>query len=148
MKRLIALSTGLLTVAAALFTFTASAEASYYYDESYYNKPIPCYQYDGAGHCVRSGNRYVANSYNNNSYYGYGNTYGSYYNGSRYSNSSMYGNGSIHGNSSTYSTQYPYGWTNSSTNGSTYRPVDNYYRSQQNNGCYWYYGSYRCDSRN
>lgn len=132
MKRLIALSTGLLTVAAALFTATASAEASYYYDESYYNRPVPCYQYDGAGHCVRSGNRYASRT-SRNSYYHRGN----YYNGSRYGD---YYNGAY------YSTQYPYGWTNYYGNG-YYRPVDNYYRAQQNHGCYWYYGSYRCDSR-
>jgi hypothetical protein len=98
----------LLVCALAAFSFSAKAEASYYYDESYYNWSVPCYQYDRYGHCVssstryRSGGRYSGTNYHNN----YGNYYGA----------------------------------------GAYRPVDNYYRSQQNRGCYWYYGSYRCDT--
>ncbi|TSC59255.1 MAG: hypothetical protein Greene041662_614 [Candidatus Peregrinibacteria bacterium Greene0416_62] len=114
--RLLTIGSALVSLVAAFAAFTASAEASYYYDESAYNRPTPCYQYDGQGHCVSSGTRYRART-----------TYNRTYNGSAYNN------------------QYPYGYTNYGSNG-YYRPVDNYYPNR-NNGCYWYYGSYRCDNK-
>jgi hypothetical protein len=105
----------------AFGAFSAKAEASYYYDESYYNWPVPCYQYDGNGHCVSSSNnRYRSTS---NRQYRYNGQY-------TYPNDSYYGNND-------------YG--NSYNRYDNYRPVTNYYRSQRNNGCYWYYGTYRCD---
>lgn len=111
-KTLITISASLLSVFVGFSVFAAKAQASYYYDESYYNWPTPCYQYDGYGHCISSG-------YRNRSTYNRRNT--------SYNNS--------------YYNAYPY-----ATSG-YYRPVDNYYRSSQNRGCYWYYGSYRCDDR-
>lgn len=128
--RLLTIGTAVASVVAAFCVFAPSAEASFYYDESYYNRPVPCYRYDGEGHCTRSGTRYNARAPRNSYYYNYNRSYPNSY----YYNGSMYGN------------QYPYGWVNYGTNG-YYRPVGNYYRSTQNNGCYWYYGSYRCDSR-
>lgn len=125
------MTSGLLRIGTALasllaaFLFTApSAEATFYYDESYYNMPIPCYQYDSEGHCTVSGNRYRTRAYN-----------GNYYRNSYYYNGSMYGN------------QNPYGYPVNYGSSRYYRPVHNYYRSMQNNGCYWHYGSYRCDNR-
>ncbi|OGJ66184.1 hypothetical protein A3G69_04385 [Candidatus Peribacteria bacterium RIFCSPLOWO2_12_FULL_53_10] len=114
--RLLTIGSALASVLFTFGAFTATAEASYYYDESYYNRSTPCYQYDAYGHCASSGTRYRARTTNNRIY-----------------------------NGPTYSNQYPYGYTNYGTNG-TYRPVDNYYGNSRNNGCYWYYGSYRCDS--
>lgn len=111
------LSIGSLFVSLVLaFTISTKAEASYYYDESYYNWPTPCYQYDGNGRCTSSGyNRY--NSTSNRQY--------------RYNGQYTYPNDNYYGN--TYR-----GYDN-------YRPVTNYYRTQRNHGCYWYYGTYRCD---
>jgi hypothetical protein len=142
--RLLTIGSAVASLVAAFGIFAPSVEASFYYDESAYNRPIPCYQYDGQGHCTRSGARYNARAPKNSAYYDNGNyqNLNSYkYNNGNYQNSNSY-NGSMYGN------QYPYGYTNMDYGSSSnYRPVDNYYRSTQNNGCYWYYGSYRCDNR-
>lgn len=112
--RLLTIGSALVSLIAAFGIFTTKAEASHYYDESYDNRPVPCYQYNAYGHCAGSGNRYRTRTSN------------------RYYNGSVYGN------------QYPYGYTNYTTGG-YYRPVNNYYGNSRNNGCYWYYGTYRCD---
>ena len=114
----------------AFGVFTQKAQASYYYDESYYNWPTPCYQYDGNGHCTSRGN-------NQN----YANSNRQYRSNVKYT----YPNDNYYGNQNTYSNDYYYGNTYRNYNEDTYRPVTNYYRSQQNHGCYWYYGTYRCD---
>lgn len=113
--RLLMIGSALVSVIAAFGIFATKVEANFYYDDSYYNRPTPCYQYDAYGQCMSSGTRYRARAVSNRYY-----------------------------NRPSYSYQYPYGHMNYGTNG-YYRPVDNYYRSHQNRGCYWYYGSYRCD---
>jgi hypothetical protein len=119
--RLLSIGSLFVSLVLAFGVFTQKAEASYYYDESYYNWPTPCYQYDGNGHCTSSGTRYRNTSerqYRSNGQY-------------TYPNDNYYGNNAYYGN------QY--------NRYDTYRPVTNYYRTQQNHGCYWYYGTYRCD---
>ena len=121
-SRFLSIGTVMLTLLAAFTFVLPSAEANYYYDEAYYNHQGSCPQNRNANtRCRNTTNRntmYVRNPYSYNS---------SFYNGSAYRN------------------QYPYGAVNYGRDG-YYRPVDNYYNSSQNNGCYWYYGSYRCDN--
>ncbi len=125
--RLLSIGSLFVSLVIAFGVFAEKAQASYYYDESYYNWPTPCYQYDGNGHCVSSGN----NRYNSTSNRQYRNN-GQY----TYPNDNYYGNQNAYSNNN-------YG--NSYSRYDNYRPVTNYYRSQKNHGCYWYYGTYRCD---
>lgn len=111
-SRLLTIGSILASVLFAFSALTAKAEASYYYDESYYNRSVPCYQYDAYGHCVSSSTRYRARATRAYPYTGYD-----------------------------YNYNYNYG-----RNYGTYRPVNNYYGNSRNNGCYWYYGTYRCDN--
>ena len=106
--RLLSIGSLFVSLVLAFGAFSAKAEASYYYDESYYNWPTPCYQYDAYGHCTSSGN----NRYNA--------TFNRQY---RYNGQYTYPNDNYYGNS--YS-RYD-----------NYRPVTNYYRTQRNHGCYW-----------
>jgi hypothetical protein len=115
--RLLSIGSVCVSLVLAFAAFSQKAEASYYYDESSYNWPVPCYQYDAYGHCRSSGTRYRARQYRTQ--YTYPNDY---YRGNSY--------------------RYDYGYDNDYD---YYRPVTNYYRYHRNNGCYWYYGSYRCD---
>lgn len=106
------------------FAWSATAEASFYYDESYYNWPVPCYEYDRYGHCMSSGNRYRATR--DDDYY-------HHLNGGRGYDNGYYGNSYYEGN---------YGY-----NDSRYRIVDNVYLSNFKSDCYWHYGTQRCDQR-
>ena len=122
----------LVASALPMLAIATPAQASFYYDESYYNWPIPCYEYDQYGHCLSSSYRYrasrvvdpVGDTYYHNNY-----PSSAYYNYNGYNNNGNYGN---------YGNSYPYGYSNA-------RPMTNVYQSSFNNDCYWSYGTYRCD---